>query len=137
MQTTGFLLAVIGVLKQSYEVVMWALNLPNRMKQKADVGFAQQAEPAQRRVAREATMFSPCWKLPYCREVIRKQCPAFLAGKTCWKFGRGCYCDEGKQQKEDDVHGYFVVRATSRPVISKLIIATGKRNTHANFINWS
>jgi len=21
-------------------------------------------------------------------------CPAFLARKTCWKFGRGCYCDE-------------------------------------------
>ena len=29
-----------------------------------------------------------------CREVIRKQCPAYLAKKRCWKFGRGCYCDE-------------------------------------------
>jgi hypothetical protein len=94
LRSTGFALAVIGVLKQAYEVVVWALDLPNRMKQKADVGFAQQAEPAQRRVAREANMMSPCWKLPFCREVIRKQCPAFLANKTCWKFGRGCYCDE-------------------------------------------
>jgi hypothetical protein len=94
LRNAGFGLAVVGVLKQGYEVVTWAMNLPNRMKQKADVGFAQQAEPAQRKVAREATMFSPCWKLPYCREVIRKQCPAFLAKKTCWKFGRGCYCDE-------------------------------------------
>jgi hypothetical protein len=39
-------------------------------------------------------MTSPCWKLPFCRESIRKQCPAFLARTTCWKFGRGCYCDE-------------------------------------------
>ena len=49
----------------------------------------------------------------------------------------GCHGDKGKQQKEDDVHGYFVVRATSRPVISRLIMATGNRNVHANFINWS
>jgi hypothetical protein len=94
LRTTGFVIAVIGMLKQGYDVVQWAIDLPNRMKQRADVGVARQAEPAQRKIAREANMMSPCWKLPFCRETIRKQCPAFLAKKTCWKFGRGCYCDE-------------------------------------------
>jgi hypothetical protein len=74
--------------------MQWIMELPNRMRGRADVGVAQHAEPQQRREAQNATMFSPCWKLPFCREVIRKQCPAYLAKTTCWKFGRGCYCDE-------------------------------------------
>jgi hypothetical protein len=61
---------------------------------RADVGVGQMAEVAQQRTARNANMFSPCWQLPFCREVIRKQCPAYLAKTRCWKFGRGCYCDE-------------------------------------------
>jgi hypothetical protein len=93
LRSTGFAIAVIGVLKQAYELMIWAIALPDRMKMKADIG-SRQIEPAQRRIAREANMLSPCWKLPFCREVIRKQCPAFLAKKTCWKFRRGCYCDE-------------------------------------------
>jgi hypothetical protein len=94
LQTTGFWLLFLGLSKYSIDLMRWIIDLPSRMKAKANVGVAQKAEVAQQRVAREATMFSPCWKLPYCREVIRKQCPAYLAKKRCWKFGRGCYCDE-------------------------------------------
>lgn len=94
LQGTGFALLFFGLCKYSVDLFRWLTHLPDRMKARADVGVSQKAEAAQQRVAREATMFSPCWKLPYCREVIRKQCPAFLAKKRCWKFGRGCYCDE-------------------------------------------
>lgn len=90
----GRALATLGMLKVAYDVMQWITELPNRMRVRADVGVAQHAEPQQRREAQNATMFSPCWKLPFCREVIRKQCPAYLAKTTCWKFGRGCYCDE-------------------------------------------
>jgi hypothetical protein len=94
LRGTGMALLVIGLLKYSVDLFMWLQELPGRMKARADVGSPQKAEAAQQRVARYANMFSPCWQLPFCREVIRKQCPAFLARKRCWKFGRGCYCDE-------------------------------------------
>jgi hypothetical protein len=94
LRGTGFFLLFLGMSKYSVDLYRWLSTLPDRMKSKANVGVAQKAEAGQLRIAREATMFSPCWKLPYCREVIRKQCPAYLAKKRCWKFGRGCYCDE-------------------------------------------
>ncbi len=90
----GFGITAIGLLKWLIEVVVWLMEMPDRMKQKADVGKGQGLDPKQQRVARDANMFSPCWSLPFCREVIRKQCPAYLARKRCWKFKRGCYCDD-------------------------------------------
>ena len=94
LQKGGLPLMALGGLKYGFDMMRWVIDLPNRMRHTANVGVMQQAEPKQRREAQNATMFSPCWKLPFCREVIRKQCPAYLAKKTCWKFGRGCYCDE-------------------------------------------
>lgn len=90
----GFILTVLGLCKYALDAMRWISTLPDRVRGRADVGVAHQAEVAQQRIARNASMFSPCWQLPYCREVIRKQCPAYLAKKRCWKFGRGCYCDE-------------------------------------------
>lgn len=91
---TGVWLIVLGVFKAAIDLMQWIMTLPERMKQRASVGAGDKSEAAQQRVARDANVFSPCWKLPYCRETIRKQCPAFLAKQTCWKFRRGCYCDE-------------------------------------------
>ena len=93
-RVAGFGVTIVGLLKYLIEIVVWLVEMPERMRQKADVGRGQHLDVAQQRVAREANMFSPCWSLPFCREVIRKQCPAYLARKTCWKFKRGCYCDD-------------------------------------------
>ena len=90
----GYVLVIIGLIKAVADIAVWLWHLPERMKTRhASVGVSNQAEAKQRIIAREANMLSPCWKLPFCRESIRKQCPAFLAKTTCWKFGRGCYCD--------------------------------------------
>ncbi len=94
MRQTGFTLLLIGLVKYGFDLYRWFAELPERAKAKATVGNKYKAEPAQARIAEKANMMSPCWKLPFCREVIRNQCPAFLAKKRCWKFGRGCYCDE-------------------------------------------
>lgn len=94
LRNAGFTILIIGLIRASIDLMIWLVTLPEKVKARANVGFARPAEAKQQAVAREANMFSPCWKLPFCREVIRKQCPAFLAKKTCWKFGRGCYCDE-------------------------------------------
>ncbi|BCM93991.1 hypothetical protein IAD21_05886 [Abditibacteriota bacterium] len=93
----GRILLVIGMFKAVIDVGIWLFNLPNQIKSKQSsagaVGFGNPVESKQAKLARQANMFSPCWKLPFCREPIRVLCPAFLAKKTCWKFGRGCYCD--------------------------------------------
>jgi hypothetical protein len=94
LMPAGYTLLAIGLFKSAIDMSIWMIGLPDRVKQRADVGVGREEEPAQQRAARDANMFSPCWKLPFCREVIRKQCPAYLAKKRCWKFGRGCYCDE-------------------------------------------
>jgi hypothetical protein len=90
----GKIIFILGLIKAAADMAAWLVDLPNRMQLRADVGVGQMAEVAQQRTARNANMFSPCWQLPFCREVIRKQCPAYLAKTRCWKFGRGCYCDE-------------------------------------------
>lgn len=110
----GWILLIVGLVKTAFDTIAWLVTLPEKVKSAADVGFARPAELKQQAVAREATMFSPCWKLPFCREVIRKQCPAFLAKKACWKFGRGCYCDEemiGRIIRGEDM---AVVKAPTR-----------------------
>ncbi len=94
----GRILLPIGLFKATIDLGVWAWNLPNRIKSRQSVagavGFGKTVESKQQRIARNANMFSPCWNLPFCREAIRVLCPAYLARKTCWKFGRGCYCDE-------------------------------------------
>jgi len=94
----GRMVLYVGLFKAGIDLVLWAWNLPNQIKSKQSVagavGFGKTIESKQQKIARSANMFSPCWKLPFCREAIRVLCPAFLARKTCWKFGRGCYCDE-------------------------------------------
>ena len=94
MRTTGMILLILGLLKYSFDFVHWLQEMPNRVRARADVGSSHKAEAKQQQAAKHANMFSPCWSLPFCREVIRLQCPAFLARQKCWKFGRGCYCDE-------------------------------------------
>lgn len=93
----GRLILMAGLVKAFFDTAVWVWNLPNTIKAKQSsagaVGFGNPVESKQARIARQANMFSPCWKLPFCREPIRVLCPAFLARKTCWKFGRGCYCD--------------------------------------------
>ncbi len=94
LRGTGLILLVVGLGKYSIDFLRWLQDMPNRVKSLATVGSAHKAEAKQQLIARTATMFSPCWHLPFCREVIRLQCPAYLARQRCWKFGRGCYCDE-------------------------------------------
>jgi len=39
-------------------------------------------------------LYGACWDMPFCREFVRKVCPAFAARKSCWRVKCGCYCDE-------------------------------------------
>ncbi len=91
----GKALFYIGAFKATIDLFDFLWKLPQRVTAKvASVGQGRPTEAKQRAIASQANMMSPCWKLPFCREAIRVLCPAFIAKKTCWKFGRGCYCDE-------------------------------------------
>jgi hypothetical protein len=93
-RAAGYALLVIGLLKCAIDVLIWVIERPARMQAGADIGRGQKAEAKQQNIAATATMFSPCWGLHYCREIIRVKCPAYLARTRCWKFGRGCLCDQ-------------------------------------------
>lgn len=88
----GFIMVVLGGGCLAYDGYRWFRTLPDRMVTSASVGIPRHAIE-QAHEAAFANVFSPCWQLSYCREVIRRQCPAFLAKSKCWKFGKGCFCD--------------------------------------------
>lgn len=41
-----------------------------------------------------ASCYPRCWEMGFCRELVRRVCPAYERRKSCWKLGLGCYCDE-------------------------------------------
>ena len=95
LRQAGVVLFVVGIIKATIDLFDFLFKLPDRIKMRqANVGTGRPTEAKQRAIASKASMMSPCWQLPFCREAIRVLCPAFIAKKTCWKFGRGCYCDE-------------------------------------------
>lgn len=97
-RTAGFILTVLGGLKLAWSSYVWLKKMPDRMHDRASVGIPNSAR-TQASEAAFANVFSPCWQLSYCRDVIRRQCPAYLAKTKCWKFGKGCFCDEAMINK--------------------------------------
>jgi hypothetical protein len=49
--------------------------------------------------------YGRCWDLPHCREFIRKICPAYTAGHSCWRVKQGCYCDEKTIVRAMEIRG--------------------------------
>jgi len=38
--------------------------------------------------------YGSCWDMLFCRDFVRRVCPAYAARKPCWRIKIGCYCDE-------------------------------------------
>lgn len=49
--------------------------------------------------------YGHCWDLPHCREFIRKICPAYTSGHSCWRGKQGCYCDEKTIMRAMEMRG--------------------------------
>ncbi len=92
--TAGQFIIGVAVLRLVYTFFVSLPELASRETKKANVGFSEKAKDPSKLKLGKPSVFSRCWQLPYCRESVRKTCPAFIAQKTCWKFGKGCYCDE-------------------------------------------
>lgn len=95
---TGMAVGVMAIVRYTVALIEYFIALLRGeaklpLGAKGEIGVADKA-PVKERLNHKPGVFSPCWELPFCRETIRKICPAYLARKKCWKFGKGCYCDQ-------------------------------------------
>ncbi|MCX8052177.1 MAG: hypothetical protein N3B12_00065 [Armatimonadetes bacterium] len=54
----------------------------------------QAEKDEQLRKRRLPKLLAHCWDMEFCRDFVRKVCPAWEARKSCWRIKRGCYCEE-------------------------------------------
>lgn len=48
----------------------------------------------ERRKKHKPKVYGSCWDMPFCRDFVRRVCPAWQAKSPCWRVKLGCYCDE-------------------------------------------
>ena len=51
-------------------------------------------EETRKQQNQKRSIYGHCWDMAYCRDFVKKMCPAFKRKKSCWKIKQGCYCDE-------------------------------------------
>lgn len=62
-------------------------------------------------------LWASCWDMEFCRDFVRRVCPAFAARKPCWRIKIGCYCDERtilkarNQESGDNVHAQGITKS--------------------------
>lgn len=66
----------------------------HKEKEKRDGAFLVGDEALREEEPYRPRAYAKCWQMPYCREFVRKICPAYEARKSCWRVKAGCYCDE-------------------------------------------
>ncbi|MEN6358392.1 MAG: hypothetical protein ABFD83_15065 [Armatimonadota bacterium] len=48
----------------------------------------------EREKKKKPKFYGNCWDMAYCREFVKRVCPAFQKKRPCWRIKTGCYCDE-------------------------------------------
>ncbi len=69
------------------------MRVRSQVERRASRAYKDQAKLRRETRTARTHVFSPCWKLPYCRDYLLAVCPAYKARKRCWKLKRGCFCD--------------------------------------------
>jgi len=90
-RNAGMGIFVVVALRILYEIVEQLRTAGTRRKEKEEEEQIAGLQKAKR--PPKPGVWSPCWKLPYCHEAVREQCPAFKNRKSCWRYGAGCNCD--------------------------------------------
>jgi hypothetical protein len=90
-KNAGMAIFVVVGLRILYEIVEQLRTAGTRRKEKEEEEQVAGLQKAKR--PPKPGVWSPCWKLPYCHEAVREQCPAFKNRKSCWRYGAGCNCD--------------------------------------------
>ncbi|MGB9619862.1 MAG: hypothetical protein ACPL7K_05580, partial [Armatimonadota bacterium] len=83
----------------------------------------------ERGTRRRGSKFLPsCWDMEFCRDFVRKVCPAWEKRKPCWRIKIGCYCDERtilkamKAEGKDNAYAQGIIKSLEldRPARSHL-----------------
>jgi hypothetical protein len=48
----------------------------------------------EREKKKKPKLYGNCWDMAYCRDFVKRVCPAFQTKRPCWRIKTGCYCDE-------------------------------------------
>ncbi len=91
---TGTIIVAVVGLRILYEIYHQVAHGGLRLKE-AQSQAGEKAKPGEKARIKTIQLWTPCWDMPFCHQVIREMCPAFNAHKSCWRFGRGCNCDPG------------------------------------------
>jgi len=94
MQLLGIIVFLVGSALVVREVALRITSsLQDRERKTARSAFrvGGQAEPVEEPYKRR--LYPKCWQMQYCRAFIRKVCPAYESGRSCWRRKSGCMCD--------------------------------------------
>lgn len=94
-------LRLLGVVAFLPGLILIILDIVNRIgqsfadRQRKDTSFLV-GKDAERIIEEKfkPRIYARCWQMPYCRDFVRKVCPAYQGRKSCWRLRSGCYCDE-------------------------------------------
>ncbi|MBI2841801.1 MAG: hypothetical protein HYX78_00205 [Armatimonadetes bacterium] len=89
--TIMFLLGVFLIVRDLVLRMVYAFSGRDRKGQLFLIGEAAEGlQPGFR-----TKLYPQCWETHYCRDFVRKVCPAYQNRKPCWRIKVGCFCDEG------------------------------------------
>ncbi|MCE5323053.1 hypothetical protein LLG46_07035 [bacterium] len=84
----------------------------------------------EREKKKKPKIYGNCWDMAYCRDFVRRVCPAFKKKRPCWRIKVGCYCDEhtilmamasqgdGNESYEGILHSLGIDGQSKQPKVS-------------------
>ncbi|MFP3905193.1 MAG: hypothetical protein ACLFWB_13185, partial [Armatimonadota bacterium] len=91
-RSAGMAILLVVGLRIGWAIVQQVISTGRR----ATTPDEEQVQPVKKKKRtrqRSMLLWQACWDMPYCHDAVKEICPAFKAGKTCWRFGYGCNCD--------------------------------------------
>lgn len=81
-----------GLLRSIVSLIYHLLRKPP-VEVRRERGGKLVVKPKEKVVRARPWAFSPCWKLPFCSESMKRICPVFQRKRSCWRLKQGCQCD--------------------------------------------
>jgi hypothetical protein len=94
LKILALMMAIPGAILAIRDIVMRLIDGGSRSRDdfSAKAQSVQKSEPEPGGAL--LGVFAKCYQLPFCRPVIRRNCPIYHARTKCWKERVGCMCEE-------------------------------------------
>ena len=70
------------------------LRIWDNLTERKEILYRWGDEHERRKRNQKPKVYGKCWDMPFCRDFVKRVCPAAKAKKPCWRIKVGCYCDE-------------------------------------------